>query len=298
MTYRIGIYLKDEKYLTALRDFLNQKVTGAEVMALRSLKEFTDQGDNAFRLIIVSTVLNEGIWLRVIPILKKAPHVILIAFPDSPEITEPMAKKYGAERLFRVPFSSGELLAAIQQIFAAEEQPAANDQIPEGTIESMKALFSRLEDMDYYQLFGVKKDSDIDTIKRNYIELARQNHPDRFRTASAEARKMAYEITKRANEAYSVLSHPNRRKMYEKMQKDKPETKRFDFRMKMRYEENPHDTISNQQARRFALLAQKAMGEGAFKQALTQLKMANSMEPGNDYIIGLIDEVQKKITAG
>ncbi len=298
MSYRIGIYLKDEKYLTALNDFLSQKVAGAEVVALRSLKEFTDHGDNAFRLIIVSTVVTEGIWLRVIPILKKAKHIILLAFPDSPEITEPMAKKYGADRLFRVPFSSGELLATIQQVLAADEQPPAEEQGFDSSIETMKALYGRLEELDYYELFGVAKNASVDLIKKNYIELARQNHPDRFRNSTPEARKMAYEITKRANEAYSVLSHPNRRKMYEKMQKDKPETKRFDFRMKMRYEENPHDTISNQQARRFALLAQKAMGEGAFKQALTQLKMANSMEPGNDYILGLMDEVQKKIAEG
>ena len=298
MSYRIGIYLKDEKYLTALYSFLSQKVVGAEVVSLRSLKEFTDQSDDPFRLIIVSTVLTEGIWLRVIPILKKAPHIILLAFPDGPEITEEMAKKYGADRLFRVPFSSGDLLANIQQILAADEQPVDEQQMTPGTLESMKALFEKIETVDYYELFGVTKNADTDTIKKNYIELARQNHPDRFRNASAEARKMAYEITKRANEAYSVLSHPNRRKMYEKMQKEKPETKRFDFRMKMKYEENPHDTIHNQQARRFALLAQKAMTEGSFKQALTQLKMANSMEPGNDYILGLMDEVQKKLAVG
>ncbi|HOW52429.1 MAG TPA: DnaJ domain-containing protein [bacterium] len=298
MSYRIGIYLKDEKYLKALHDFLSQKATGAEVIALRSLKEFTDQQEGSFRLIIVSTLLNEGLWLRVIPILKKAPHIILLAFPDGPEITEDMAKKYGADRLFRVPFSSGDLLASIQQILAADEQAAEQDQIQPDTLEAMKNLYARLEEMDYYQMFNVEKNSDVDTIKKSYIEMARQNHPDRFRNANPEARKMAYEITKRANEAYSVLSHPNRRKMYEKMQKENPDTKRFDFRLKMKYEENPHDTIHNQQARRFALLAQKAMNEGSFKQALTQLKMANSMEPGNDYILGLMDEVQKKLAAG
>ncbi|HNT28283.1 MAG TPA: hypothetical protein PKH10_08920, partial [bacterium] len=60
----------------------------------------------------------------------------------------------------------------------------------------------------------------------------------------------------------------------------------------------PHDTIHDKQARRFALLAQKAITEGSLKQAMTQLKMANSMEPGNEYILSLMEDVQKKMNAG
>ena len=82
------------------------------------------------------------------------------------------------------------------------------------------------------------------------------------------------------------------------MRRDDPGIKRFDFRLKMKYEENPHDTIQNKQARRFTLLAQRAMEEKQFKQALTQLKMADSMEPGNDYILGLIEEVKKNMGQG
>ncbi len=293
MTHNIGIYLRDERYLASLRDFLSRKISDVEVVTIRSLKEFHAEAERPLSVIIAETQLNEGIWLRVIPVLKRARHIILLAFPGGPEITEEIAQKYGAERLFRVPFPSGDLLAAIQQMLERDKEESVGAEAPVETVEEMESLYNRLNDLDYYALFGVDTGAPVEEIKKRYIELARRYHPDKFRNASAEVRTMAYEITKRANEAYSVVSHPNRRKMYDRMRRENPETKRFDFRLKMKYEENPHDTIVNKQARRFVLLAQKAMEEGQFKQAFTQLKMADSMEPGNDYILSLIEQAKK-----
>lgn len=298
MSYRIGIYLKDEKYLSALSDFLAKKLPDAEVFPFRSLKEFSTVSEGDLRVVIISTLLNEGLWLRAMPALKKSPHILLIAFPDGPEITDDIARKYGADKLFRAPLSSNDLLASIQQILASDEKKEDEAQLPRETVESMQDLFHQIDSLDYYQLFNVTPDTDQEQIKKVYLDLARRHHPDKFRNAPPEVRRIAYEITKRVNEAYSVLSHPNRRKMYEKMKREQPDIKRFDFRLKMRYEENPHDTIHDKQARRFALLAQKAIAEGSLKQAMTQLKMANSMEPGNEYILSLMEDVQKKMQAG
>jgi len=298
MAHRIGIYLKDDRYLASLQDFLSRRIPDVEVAAIRSLKEFNEQADRSLTVVIAGTQLNEGIWLRVIPVLKRARHIMLISFPDGPEITEDIAAKYGAERLFRVPFPSNDLLAAIQRTLNEEEQEAAAAEAAPETIDEMEVLYAKLGDLDYYELFGVERGAAVETIKKRYIELARRYHPDKFRGASSDVRKMAYEITKRANEAYSVVLHPNRRKTYDRMRRDDPGIKRFDFRLKMKYEENPHDTIQNKQARRFTLLAQRAMEEKQFKQALTQLKMADSMEPGNDYILGLIEEVKKNMGQG
>jgi len=298
MMHRIGIYLKDERYLASLKDFLERKITGAEVVAIKSIKEFNEQADASLTVIIAETQLPEGIWLRLMPVLKRARHIILIAFPGGPEITDEIAKKYGAERLFRVPFPSNDLLAAIQEMIAKDAQEDAVQEASPETVTDMEELFKKLDDLDYYTLFDVSQNADAETIKKHYIAMARKYHPDKFRAALSEVRKMAYEITKRVNEAYSVLSHPNRRKMYDLMRRDNPDVKRFDFRLKMKYEENPHDTIHNKQARRFTILAQKAIEEGQLKQALTQLKMADAMEPGNNYILSLIEEVKTKIEQG
>ena len=160
-------------------------------------------------------------------------------------------------------------------------------------IETIKTLFLEMNSLNYYEFFGVEKAANTEEIKKKYISLARKYHPDKFRNVPSEIRNMVYEITKRANEAYSVLNHPNRRVLYDKMIIEKPENKRFDFRNRVAYEENLEDTIDNPQARRFARLAEQAMKQKDYKAALTQLKMAASMEKNNSYLEKLMKEAEE-----
>lgn len=62
---------------------------------------------------------------------------------------------------------------------------------------------------DHYGILGVKKDASADEIKRAYRKLARQHHPDVNKEAGAE------EKFKEINEAYQVLSDPNKRSQYD-----------------------------------------------------------------------------------
>ncbi|CAJ2650230.1 unnamed protein product [Trifolium pratense] len=67
---------------------------------------------------------------------------------------------------------------------------------------------------DYYNILGVSSDSSIDEIRRAYRKLAMQWHPDRWtRTPSllSEAKCNFQKI----QEAYSVLSDPKKRTMYD-----------------------------------------------------------------------------------
>jgi curved DNA-binding protein len=63
--------------------------------------------------------------------------------------------------------------------------------------------------LDYYAVLGVPRDASADAIKKAYRKLARQYHPDVNKTAGAEAR------FKEINEAYEVLSDPEKRKRYD-----------------------------------------------------------------------------------
>ena len=63
---------------------------------------------------------------------------------------------------------------------------------------------------DYYEVLGVGKDADAGTLKRAYYKLAKQYHPD-----TNPGDKVAEEKFKEANEAYEVLSDPDKRAKYD-----------------------------------------------------------------------------------
>ncbi len=64
---------------------------------------------------------------------------------------------------------------------------------------------------DYYEVLGVPRDADQDAIRRAYRKLARQYHPDVNSDSEAENR------FKELGEAYEVLSDPDKREQYDRL---------------------------------------------------------------------------------
>lgn len=65
---------------------------------------------------------------------------------------------------------------------------------------------------DYYEVLGVPKTADADSIKKAYRKLAMQHHPDRNPDDKAAEEKF-----KEAAEAYEILSDPDKRARYDRM---------------------------------------------------------------------------------
>src|SRR5271170_7014382 len=62
---------------------------------------------------------------------------------------------------------------------------------------------------NYYEVLGIGKTASAEQIKGAYRELAMKYHPDRNKDKNAE------EKFKEINEAYAVLSDPEKRKQYD-----------------------------------------------------------------------------------
>lgn len=68
---------------------------------------------------------------------------------------------------------------------------------------------------DYYETLGVSKTATADEIKSAFRKLARKHHPD-----VAKDKKTAEEKFKQINEAYEVLSDPDKRQKYDQLGTD------------------------------------------------------------------------------
>lgn len=66
---------------------------------------------------------------------------------------------------------------------------------------------------DYYEVLGVPRDATAEDIKKAFRKLARKYHPDISKEKDAEARM------KDVNEAYAVLSDPEKRAAYDQLGK-------------------------------------------------------------------------------
>ena len=66
------------------------------------------------------------------------------------------------------------------------------------------------EKRDYYDILGINRDASAETIKKAFRKLAKKYHPD-----SNAGNPQAEQMFKDVNEAYSILSDPEKKKLYD-----------------------------------------------------------------------------------
>ncbi len=85
---------------------------------------------------------------------------------------------------------------------------------------------------DYYEILGVSRDASSEEIKKAYRKLAAKYHPDKN-----PGDKHAEEMFKQINEAHSVLTDPEKRKLYDRYGEKWKQFEQMDEKTRQQYEQ-------------------------------------------------------------
>jgi curved DNA-binding protein CbpA len=155
----------------------------------------------------------------------------------------------------------------------------------------------RLDQLDYYTLLRVEAHATADGIRAAYHEFALRYHPDRFTEAPGAKRERAAQIFRRGAEAYRVLMDPHTRRRYDdglaqgklRLVPDEERDTRRPITPSGRLE------VTSPRARPFASRALKAYGEGDYKTAKLNLKIALGYDPDNLVLEARLADVEQRL---
>ncbi len=96
-----------------------------------------------------------------------------------------------------------------------EREAAGPPRDDESLRVELAKLAERLRTQNYYEVLGVKEGGiDHEFLERNYEDLARRVHPDRFRKSGSGIRQLASEIYDLITQARECLGDPRQRQIY------------------------------------------------------------------------------------
>ena len=178
-----------------------------------------------------------------------------------------------------------------------------------------------LDKVTHYELLGVQPDAGADALRHAYQGFAATFHPDAHMHRSREERASVNTIFKRGTEAYRVLSDPALRARYDDDQAGRsggasagsgamPAAARASSTFPgARKTEAPkpglssniagrlEDFVRQVRARPFAQQAEALAKKGEHAKAKLQLKLAISMDPGNEVLDSYMKELDVLIQA-
>jgi CheY-like chemotaxis protein len=79
---------------------------------------------------------------------------------------------------------------------------------------SLSAMAARFSAQSYFEILGIGPNASESQVKRAYVTLAEETHPDRYSGSSEAVRKVAEEVFEHVTRAYETLIDPRRRGEY------------------------------------------------------------------------------------
>jgi curved DNA-binding protein CbpA len=170
--------------------------------------------------------------------------------------------------------------------------------------ENVFAWIEVLDELTYYELFGVPPNATIDDVHAAFHVFCDTFHPDRHVGRLPEERAAVATIFKRGTEAYDVLSDPALRSQYDAQLAVRPSPRppRMTFSPLSRPPSSRaasgvslEDRVRSPSARPFARRAEELVRKGDLRQAKLQLVMATHMDPGNEALEAALREIEGKL---
>lgn len=174
-------------------------------------------------------------------------------------------------------------VAAAQSVEAAARAPELKKKEEEAKPEvderrELEELFERVgRATSHYQILGIGRNADQDTLKRTYHMLARRFHPDRFHQ-DATLHSRVEEAFAKVAQAYEVLKDKSTRATYDlKLEREKEMQAQT---VAPRADSPSAQTINRETPGRASQASQASSprGEDSFQRGLTALRMGNAAQ--------------------
>ena len=163
-----------------------------------------------------------------------------------------------------------------------------------------------LDDLTYYELFGVDGGASADEIRAAFHAFCDTFHPDRHLARAQSERDALSTIFKRGTEGYLVLSDVGLRGQYDRdlgtRLSDRPP--RISYSPRSRPPSSPtprgapplEDSVRTPSSRPFARRAEELIRAGDLRQAKLQLVMANHLDPQNLSLEAALRDIEAKLS--
>jgi curved DNA-binding protein CbpA len=172
--------------------------------------------------------------------------------------------------------------------------------------DSVRAWLEVLEELTYYELFGIPASANADDIQAAFHVFCDTFHPDRHLDRPREEREAVSFIFKRGTEAYLVLCDVGFRERYDaQISAARPNAQRLTFSPHSRPPPGPsrqtdgpprlEDAARSPSARPFARRADELIKTGDLRQARIQLVMATYKDPSNDDLEAALKGLDAKL---
>lgn len=139
--------------------------------------------------------------------------------PEPPRTTTPPPPRRVSSPIPRTRTSSSgaQSLAGKGDVRVPQAATPARNPLAASEIQSLIKAKAALVDQgaDHFLLLGIKPDAPLDVVRTAFYGLVRRIHPDLLHAVGLSANEESQRLMARLNEAYAVLSSPDRRREYE-----------------------------------------------------------------------------------